>query len=164
MKSTFRPLCVVLSILMLTSLSIARPRQEQRYSLASMGVYEAGPEEVIAQLEQDWVTAIIYKDTAVLDNIMAGDFEGISPNGQRYTKPEALNDVASGLYAVQSMDLHNLKVRLFGDVALVTFDQYEKSKFGEEDTSGLYAFTDTWVYRDGSWQAVGSHGTSVFLP
>jgi hypothetical protein len=72
---------------------------------------------------------------------MADDFVGMSPNGFQYTKDEAITDLQSGSYAVQSMVLDDVKVRVFGDVALVTFYQNEKRKFGNEDCSGRYAFT-----------------------
>ena len=62
------------------------------------------------------------------------------------------------------MVLDDVKVRVFGDVALVTFYQNEKSKFGNEDCSGRYAFTDVWVKRDGTWKAVASQGTPEILP
>ena len=164
MKSASRLFFAVLSILLLASVSMASPRQAPVYGLATWGVYESGVEEVIAQLEHDWVTAIIYKDADVLSRVMADDFTGISPNGQPYTKLEAIADVQSGLYAVESMDLRNLNVRVFGDMALVTVYQNEKSKLGEEDCSGQYAFTNVWLYRDGLWQAVASHGTPLILP
>jgi ketosteroid isomerase-like protein len=163
MKRAFRPLFAVLSILLLASISMGSPRQDQSYGLASMGVYEYGPEEVIAQLEHDWVTAIMYKDTDVLSRVMADDFTGISPNGQQYTKPEALADIRSGRYNVESVELHNLNVQVIGDVAIATFYQHEKSRFGEEDCSGQYAFTDVWVYRNSLWQAVASHGYAVVI-
>jgi ketosteroid isomerase-like protein len=164
MKNAFRPFFAVLAILLLSSVSMGSPRQEPVYSLASMGVYEFGVEESIAQLEQDWVTAIIQKDTDVLNRIMADDFTAISPNGQRYTRFEAIADLRSGRYAVESMKLRNLNVRVFGDMALVTVYQNEKSKFEDEDCSGQYAFTNVWLYRNGFWQVVASHGTPLELP
>jgi ketosteroid isomerase-like protein len=164
MKSALRPFFAVICILLLASVSIGSPRQEPPYGLASFGVYEWGVEDLIGQLEQDWVTAIVYKDTDMLNRLMADDFIAISPNGQRYTKPEAIGDIKSGRYVVESMKLRNLNVRVFGDMAIVTVYQNEKSKFGDEDCSGQYAFTDVWLFRDGVWQAVASQGTPLSLP
>jgi ketosteroid isomerase-like protein len=164
MKSALRPFFAVLSILLLASVSTGSPRQEPLYELASFGVFEWGVEDLIGQLEQDWVTAIVHKDTDMLNRIMADDFTAISPNGQRYTKFEAIADIGSGRYAVESMNLRNINVRVFGDTAIVTVYQNEKSKFGDEDCSGQYAFTDVWLFRDGLWQAVASQGTPLSLP
>jgi ketosteroid isomerase-like protein len=164
MKSALRPFFAVLSILLLASVSIGSPGQEPLYGLASFGVFQWGVEDLIGQLEQDWVTAIVHKDTDMLNRIMADDFTGVSPNGQRYTKFEAIADIGSGRYVVESMNLRNINVRVFGDTAIVTLYQNEKSKFGDEDCSGQYAFTDVWLFRDGLWQAVASQGTALSLP
>jgi hypothetical protein len=51
-----------------------------------------------------------------------------------------------------------------GDAAIVTYYQNEKSKYGDEDCSGRYVFTDIWVNRNDDWQVITSHGTPVVLP
>ena len=144
----------MLCVLLLASISIGGPVRATNSST----------EEFIRFLEDAWVNAIVHKDTNVLNHVIADDFGGLSPNGFAYTKQEAISDVQSGSYVVDSMVLENVKVRVYGDTALVTFYQNEKSKFGDEDRSGRYAFTDVWVKRDGVWQAVASQGTPVILP
>jgi ketosteroid isomerase-like protein len=116
-------------------------------------------EAVIAQLERDWAAAIVAKDVAALERLLADDFGGTSANGQRYTKTEAIEDVKTGKYLAESIDLGGIAVRAFGDTAVVTFDQTEKSKFQGEECSGQYNFTDVWIKRNGEWRAVASHGS-----
>jgi hypothetical protein len=62
------------------------------------------------------------------------------------------------------MTMDHLRVRLYGDTAIVTLYQNEKSKFSDGDSSGRYAFTNVWVKRRDTWQAVSSQGTPVILP
>ena len=154
MKNLFRPSIVMLCVLLLASISIGGPVRATNSST----------EEFVRFMEDAWVNAIVHKDINVLNHVIADDFGGLSPNGYAYTKEEAISDVQSGSYVVDSMVLENVKVRVYGDTALVTFYQNEKSKFGDEDRSGRYAFTDVWVKRDGVWQAVASQGTPVILP
>jgi len=154
MKNLFRPSIVMLCVLLLASISIGGPVRATNSST----------EEFVRFMEDAWVNAIVHKDINVLNHVIADDFGGLSPNGFAYTKQEAISDVQSGSYVVDSMVLENVKVRVYGDTALVTFYQNEKSKFGDEDRSGRYAFTDVWVKRDGVWQAVASQGTPVILP
>jgi ketosteroid isomerase-like protein len=154
MKNLIRPVFVILSILLLVTVSSAR----------SVPAINSSDAEFVNFLEDAWVNAIVHKDVDVLNRVMADDFNGVSPNGQRYTKAEAIADVQSGFYKVDNMELQNVDVRVFGDTALVTFYQNEKSRFENEDTSGRYAFTDVWVKRDGVWEVVSSHGTPVALP
>jgi uncharacterized protein (TIGR02246 family) len=154
MKNLIRPVFVILSILLLVTVSSAR----------SVPAINSSDAEFVNFLEDAWVNAIMHKDIDVLNRVMADDFNGVSPNGQRYSKAEAIADVQSGFYKVENMELQNVDVRVFGDTALVTFYQNEKSRFENENTSGRYAFTDVWVKRDGVWEVVSSHGTPVALP
>jgi ketosteroid isomerase-like protein len=118
--------------------------------------------EFIGFLEEAWVNAILQKDVGVLDRVMADDFTGVSPNGEPYTKPEAIADIRSGFYVVAQMDLENLKVHVLGDFAIVTYYQNETSTLGKEDRR--YIFTDVWVNRNDDWRVVSSNGTPVELP
>ena len=154
MQTRVRPLLRIVSILLLLSISAGRPVQAAASTDA----------EFIGFLEQAWVYAILQNNISVLDRVMADDFSGVSPNGQRYTKEEAIADVRSGAYAVENMKLDNVKVRIVGDAAIVTYYQNEKSKYGDEDCSGRYVFTDVWVNRNDDWQVIASHGTPVVLP
>jgi len=52
-----------------------------------------------------------------------------------------------------------MKVRVFGDTAVVTGSDDEKSSYKSKDTSGHYLWSDVFVKREGRWQAVASQGT-----
>jgi hypothetical protein len=54
-----------------------------------------------------------------------------------------------------------MKVRFFGDVALVTGAGEEKSSWKGKDTSGNWVWMDVWVKRHGKWQAVASQVSLV---
>jgi hypothetical protein len=154
MKNLIRPSIVMLLVLVLVLVAVARPVRATNSST----------EEFIRFLEDAWVNAIVQKDFNVLNHVVADDFAGISPNGYPYTKAEAISDLRSGSYVVRNMALDHVNVRVFEDMAIVTCYQSETSKFGDQDSSGRYAFTDVWVKRNGTWQAVSSQGTPVVLP
>jgi ketosteroid isomerase-like protein len=115
-----------------------------------------GVEQIITRLEQDWVTAILKKDTATLDRVLADDFIGTTDD-QSYAKVDAMDDVQNGTH--ESLELDNVRVRVFGDTAVATMGQTEKSRHGQVDFSGHYLFTDVWTKRNGQWLAVASHGS-----
>jgi ketosteroid isomerase-like protein len=119
----------------------------------------ANLEAVVSQLERDWVAAILAKDAGRVGNLIADDFVGTTDD-MRYGKAEAIEDVTSGSH--ESLEITDLRVRPYGDtVAVVTFEQSEKSRHGEEDFSGQYLFTNVWVNRNGQWRAVASHGNRL---
>lgn len=154
MKKQIRLSVVIVCVVLLASISIGGPVRTANTST----------EEFITFLEDAWVNAIVQKDFKVLNHVIADDFGGISPNGYPYTKDEAISDLKSGAYVVKSMNLDHMNVRVYGDTAVVTYYQNENSKFGDENCSGRYAFTDVWAKRNGTWQAVSSQGTPVVAP
>jgi ketosteroid isomerase-like protein len=121
-------------------------------------------EQTISQLERDWVAAIVKKDTATLDRLLASEFAGTSPTAHTYTKSEAIADITNSKYVVDKMDLDEVSVNVYGTTAVSFTSQEEKSKYEGKDTSGHYHFTDVWVKKDGNWQAVASHGTRYDAP
>lgn len=113
---------------------------------------------VITGLEQEWVKAILAKDTATVDRLLVDDFIGTT-DAVQYGKMEALDDVKTGTHEV--LELNNFLVRSYGNAAIVTMNQNEKSRHGKEDFSGHYFFTDVWVKQNGQWRAASSHGSRI---
>ena len=113
-------------------------------------------DQVITRLEHEWVAAIVKGDAGVIDRLLANDFTGTTDD-MIYSKADAIEDVKTGTH--DSLDLDNIKVRIFGDTAVVTMGQTEKSRHGDADFSGHYLFTDVWTRKNGEWIAVASHGS-----
>jgi ketosteroid isomerase-like protein len=132
--------------------------------LAASGPAEAkegaSTEQTLKQLEQDWTDAAIKKDSAGLGKILAHDWVSQGTSGET-SREKALAEISSGDNRVESMTLSDLKVRVFGDTAVVTGSDDEKSSHLGKDTSGHYVWTDVFVRRDGRWQATASQGTLV---
>jgi hypothetical protein len=118
-------------------------------------------EQKLMQMERDYAVAIVKKDTATLDKIFADDYVNIGADGMSETKAEGMAAVKSGSLATQSIELGPMKVRVFGNSAVVTGSDTEKSSYEGKDTSGKYAWTDVWVMRKGQWQAVASQATKL---
>ena len=123
-------------------------------------------ERTIAKLERTWATAIVNKDTETLDKLLAPEFNGTTPAGVNYTKEMAIADLKSGVYVVAEMYFDEISVNVYGNTAVAFIKQNEKSKYGSEDFSGVYYYTDVWIRKDGRWRVVASHGSpsNEFLP
>ena len=115
-------------------------------------------ESTITKLEERWVTAILAKDTATIDQLLSDDFVGTT-NDRRYAKQQAVDDVKEGTHELLRLD--DVQVRVYGDTAIVDVDQTEKSRHGDDDFSGTYLFTNVWINRNGEWKAVASHGSRI---
>ena len=121
-------------------------------------------ESIIMQLERDWVDAIVNNDTAAVDRILADDFVGTSPAAISYFKEAALQDLESGIYVVESMDLDEVSANVYGNTAVAFTSQQEESSYSGEDTSGHYHYTNVWIRSNGQWQVVASHGSRSEQP
>src|SRR5262249_52585348 len=116
-------------------------------------------ESLITKLELNWALAIVNKDTAALDRVLAKEFNGTSPTGYTYSREMAIADLKNGVYDVTMMDLDQVDVSVFGNTAVAFTSQTEISKYGDEDFSGHYHYTDVWIKKNGRWQVVASHGS-----
>src|SRR6516225_955019 len=118
-------------------------------------------ERLVERMEQDWTTAEINKDMAAFDRLLADDWIQIDWEGKTDTKKQWLEFISSPDFKITSARIVEMKVRQFGNVALATGVNEEKSTIKGKDTSGRYAWTDTYANRNGHWQAIASQVTPV---
>ncbi len=118
-------------------------------------------EQILTKMERDWADAILKKDFVTIDRIVAEDCIFTVPDGRTLTRTQVNEELRAGVWVPESLAYENMKVRVFGDAAVVTAVQIEKSKSNGKDSSGSYLFTDVFVKRDGRWQLVAEHGSRL---
>lgn len=123
-------------------------------------VRRAGVEQVLMQMERDGNEATVRKDVATLDRLLADDWVYQGPDGTQ-TKAQALAALKSNDQSFDFIKLGDMKVRVFGDTAIVTGSEDEKSSYQGKDTSGHYLWIDVFVKRQGRWQDVASQSTPI---
>ena len=117
-------------------------------------------ELALLQLERDWAEAIIKKDMAALDRILATEFQA-NYVGLVGNKKQFLSILKSSTSKTESAVNSDMKASGFGDRAIVNGLSTEKSSLAGKDTSGQYRWTDVFVKRDGRWQCVTGYATKV---
>ena len=115
----------------------------------------------LVDVEAAWSTAFVHKDVAVLSSTIADDWTGQNDSGKTETKAGLIASVKSGEMAITSMTNHDLKVRVFGNIAVVQGADDEKSSYKGKDTSGSYTWMDVLENRGGKWMAIASQVTKV---
>ena len=141
----------VLAIAMLCLLSL---------SLAA-GQSATSEEDQIKRLEQDWAQATIKSGAAAVDQYEADDIITTDPSGRVTNKAQDKTDLSSGDLKLQSMELSDVKVHVYGNTSVAAGTNSLKGTYKGQDISGKYRFTDTWVKRNGKWQVVASQGVKV---
>jgi ketosteroid isomerase-like protein len=136
------------------------------FAVASIAQTPAKPksasvEQELIKLENSWNDAMVKHDWAFLEQILAADYTGTSSDGIVSTKAQEIATLKSGDSVVKYAVGDDFKVRIYGDVAVVTFLYTSKGESKGKDTSGQFRITDTWVKHAGRWQCVADHASKI---
>lgn len=115
----------------------------------------------IENLESQWRTAILQNDVATVNRLLADDYLGINPNGTLETKADALAVRRSGTVKISSIDPINMKVRVYGETAVVTSQVSVEGHDGDRDISGRYHYTRVYSRRSGEWKIVSFEASRI---
>lgn len=74
----------------------------------------------IKKLEEMRNDAVLHGDVSVLDRMTSDDYTFVTLRGEMRTKQEILKGFASGSFHYDSRQIFDLKVRVYGDTAVVT--------------------------------------------
>jgi hypothetical protein len=118
-------------------------------------------EQELITLENGWNDAMVKHDWAFLDQIIADDYTGTDSAGIKSTKAQEIASLKSGDSVVTSAVADDFMVRVYGDVAVVTFRHTSKGEEKGKDTSGQFRITDTWVKSARRWQCVAGHSSRI---
>lgn len=116
----------------------------------------AGLEEHLKSLVRQWDEAIVKRDAATLDHLLADEFEFVGG----VKKAAYLNSIKTqAADAMTSAVSTNLQVLVYDNTAVVTgLDTISGQNKGQPYTS-KWLYTDVWVKRDGRWQCVRTHSS-----
>jgi ketosteroid isomerase-like protein len=127
---------------------------------------QAKIERDLMQMEHDWSAAYLSHDVSVVDRIVADDFIGTDGRGIMTDKKQELEDARSENpnRKILSEAIDDLKVRIYGDTAIVNGRTTEKIQSGGKEFVIQYRRTDVFVKRNGRWQCVSFHGSRIIEP
>lgn len=128
-------------------------------------------QQELMQLERDWSAAYLKHDTATVGRILADEYVGIDGRGIITNKAQEIEEAEAPKpgspmppFVVLDESVTDLKVRVYGNVAVVNGRVVEKirNKGGEGEIQ--YRRTTVWVKRQGRWQCVSFHGSRIIEP
>jgi len=129
--------------------------------LAQKSAEVSKAEGVLLAMEKTWTDAIQKKDLAAVGLLLADEYMIIDDEGLVRDKATTLSRLKSSDNDISTAVVDELKVRVYGNVAVVTGRQTEKSVEKGKNTSGAYRYTDVWVKRGNGWQVVNTHESKV---
>ena len=113
-------------------------------------------DEIIA-LENRRIEAMIKGDVQTLEEILADDLIYTHTTARLDTKASFIDAVATGRTNYRSVEREDVKVRQFGDTAIVT--GHAKFHVGENKFEARYI--DVYAKRNGAWQMVAWQSTRI---
>jgi ketosteroid isomerase-like protein len=118
---------------------------------------QADEKEKILALERQWCDAYLHADTAFLKGFVVDDFTLTNSQGQVSTKADDLKELSEGTTKYEVFENRDMKVRIYGDAAVVTGTTVVKGVTNGKPYSTEVVFTDTLARINGEWRGVAGH-------
>ena len=111
--------------------------------------------ETLRALNDDYIRSVQTADVRRFDEILAADFRCSNPDGSLVDRAAFLEQTARPV-TIANLAIHDVEVRLFGDVAII----HARTTYTLPDgRPGAGRYTDVWARQDGRWLAVSAHVT-----
>lgn len=119
--------------------------------------------DILRYMELDWIDAVKKRNFDWFENNYASDFTEVSfVTGEINNKQNTINAMKADKTVFDSMDVSEVNIRIDGNAAIVTGLGHARGKDGDGKPFDIkLRFTDTFVKRDGRWQAWASQATPV---
>ena len=118
-------------------------------------VQDTSDTRTLLRLEDDWARALVRRDTAVFQRLLAPGFV-YTEDDRTMTRDQVLHEVGSGSDTVTAAHNEEMQVHRFGRTAIVTGWLVVQGRGAEGAFDRRYRFTDTWVKRRNRWQIAGA--------
>jgi len=118
-------------------------------------------EQALIKIQHEWVAARLKRDSSFPQRIAVNDYTEVWVDGRIAHKEEYLKSFASAETVFTDFKIDDLRVRLYGDTAIVVGQGSIKVHTKTQDLSGKYVWTDTFVKVSGDWKAIASQVSRV---
>ena len=118
----------------------------------------ADPADAVRKVAEGWYAAAVKQDAAALNQFLADDLSYTHAGGKVQTKSEYIASVMTGPPHYESMTYSDLKIRVYGNTAVLTANADVKLV-----NSPLFRVRTLHVYveNNGQWRLVAHESTRV---
>jgi hypothetical protein len=115
--------------------------------------------EIVAK-EKMWLDAECSRQPGLKD-VIADDYEGTAPGGERTNKASALAD--SPNWPAKDCQLGPVKVHFFNESVAMVYGSESTVRTAKDGKAAkrCLVWTDTWLKRAGAWQIIAAQDTEV---
>ena len=119
--------------------------------------------DMLRYMEMDWINAVKRRDHEWMEKNYASDFTEVSfVTGDVNNKRRSIDTFKADKTVFDVMEVSDVTVRVDGNSAVVIGKGYGRGKMGDGKPFDVtLRFTDTYIKRDGRWQAWASQATMI---
>jgi ketosteroid isomerase-like protein len=139
------PLVLILTLALVAGLEIPLAAQEKSDAAN------------IRAMELKWTESYKQRQVQMLSSLLAEDFVITVEDGNTYSKVGYISHSAEPSVHVEVAEMSDLKVRMHGNIAVVTGAYHERGKSDGKPYEYHDRLTDVWMKVGGKWQVVASH-------
>ena len=121
-------------------------------------------DHILIQMERDWARAIVAGDAQKIREILAPEVVLTTPEGTVLNREDDLAELEKGEFKAEIFDPSDMKVRLYGNCAVVTGLTRIKGTYKGKQFQDEFRWTDTFVNRNGKWRIVASQAVPIARP
>lgn len=118
-------------------------------------------QQILEQLERDWVEAVQRNDVDFVNNILAPEFVSTFDDGSRGDRVKELQLVKEFNQQIDKWTVEELTVKVFNETAVVWFTHHMTGPVQGKPKEIVTRYMDVFVNRDGRWLCIGSQSTRV---
>jgi ketosteroid isomerase-like protein len=120
-------------------------------------VNNGAQERTVLNDERALQAAMLAGDVGELDRLLHPELLAVGPDGEMIDKAGDLASHRSGVFRIIELNEEEVRVKVFGDVALTFVVLRIRGSIDETAVSGRMRYTRTWIRESGVWRVVAAH-------
>jgi ketosteroid isomerase-like protein len=114
----------------------------------------------LAQLEQEWMSAMQSRDMERLEELVAPGFRftAIHLHPDPMSREQWMDAARDG-YHITSFAFEEMDIEQFGDTAVIHARYSQVASWDQNNLSNVFRLTDVWSRGDNGWQVVARHSS-----
>jgi ketosteroid isomerase-like protein len=120
---------------------------------SNASTYDKGNDEkIVAALDTEYQAAVKMNDADTMSRILSDDFVLVTGSGKTYTKADLLTEARTVRAVYEHQEDSDQKVRVWGDIAVVTAKLWAKGTEGGKPFEYRLWFSDTYLRTPTGWR------------
>lgn len=115
----------------------------------------------IVEIEEAVRKAQLAHDTEYFEEILADDFQFVTPQGEIVTKSEDIAQYKSGHLKMEKVEVRDRVINLYGTTAVVRFQVRFVGQAGKYSFSTHMRFTRVYSKISNNWKMVAGHSSEL---